>query len=73
MKLGLITGTGLESFGAGQCQNQALETPYGRVTVEYMRAGDQEVYLLPRHGREHDIPPHMINYRANIMALKLLG
>lgn len=73
MKLGLITGTGLESFGAGQCQNQALETPYGRVAVEYMEVGDRQVYVLPRHGRGHDIPPHMINYRANMMALKLLG
>lgn len=73
MKIGLITGTGLESFGAGQCQNQALETPYGRVAMEYMQVGDREVYLLPRHGRDHDTPPHMINYRANIMALKMLG
>lgn len=73
MKLGLITGTGLEDFGAGQCQNQGIETDYGRVTVEHMKVGEQEVYLLPRHGREHSVPPHVINYRANIMALKLLG
>lgn len=73
MKIALITGSGLEDFGLGICQTQAVETDYGRVTVEHAHLGDREVYLLPRHGREHSIAPHRINYRANLAALHQLG
>ena len=34
---------------------------------------EERLHFLPRHGKKHTIPPHMINYRANIWAFKELG
>jgi len=48
-------------------------TPYGLATVNHVRILDEELYFIPRHGERHDLPPHMINYKANIYALKKLG
>lgn len=52
-----------------------VETPYGRPSDDIVLAdvGDRRVAFLPRHGSKHSIPPHLINYRANIWALKSLG
>lgn len=73
MTLGLITGSGLEDFGFETCTSLPLETDYGRVELQRGKAGDREVYLLRRHGPAHDIPPHRINYRANVRALRSVG
>lgn len=52
-----------------------VETPYGRpsgpISVGELRGG--RVAFLPRHGREHEIPPHKVPYKANLAALKKLG
>lgn len=51
------------------------DTPYGPVSAE-IEVGEwqnQRVVFLPRHGRQHAVPPHKINYRANIWALNQLG
>jgi 5'-methylthioadenosine phosphorylase len=50
-------------------------TPYGPTSDSIIvgLAGDRKIAFLPRHGKGHKIPPHMINYRANIWALKDLG
>lgn len=50
-------------------------TPYGPPSPFPMVGyhGDSKVAFLPRHGRNHSIPPHAINYRANVYALKELG
>ena len=50
---------------------KVVKTEYGSVTV-YL-AKDGSYYLLPRHGLEHGVPPHMVNYRANISSLYWLG
>ncbi|MDD3268759.1 MAG: S-methyl-5'-thioadenosine phosphorylase [Syntrophomonadaceae bacterium] len=49
------------------------DTPYGKVQISIGRYQECEVAFIPRHGIQHSIPPHLINYRANIMALKMLG
>lgn len=51
------------------------ETPYGTASapIRRLRIGEQEVLFLPRHGVGHGIPPHCINYRANLWALKAFG
>jgi 5'-methylthioadenosine phosphorylase len=52
-----------------------VHTPYGR-TSDLITLGNYEgrkIAFLPRHGRGHQIPPHNVNYRANIWALKELG
>jgi len=73
-KIGIIGGSGFYDL-AGSLKEIKVETPYGapsdKIAVGLV-AGHQ-VAFLPRHKKEHDIPPHLINYRANIWALKSLG
>lgn len=73
MKIGIITGSGLEDCRLGTCDIISVETDYGRVRLEQYEIAGAEVYLLPRHGRDHVVPPHRINYRANIAALANLS
>lgn len=49
------------------------KTPYGDACVYLGRGKNDDLVFLPRHGAEHLIPPHKINFRANIKALKQLG
>jgi 5'-methylthioadenosine phosphorylase len=72
MRFGIIGGTGLDSIGES-AEQRITDTPYGRVAVEVIALGGQEVAFIARHGRDHLIPPHLVNYRANTAALKSLG
>ena len=68
--VGVITGTGItEQFELSD--KRAVKTEYGSATV--YPAADESYFLLPRHGIDHGVPPHMVNYRANIASLKRLG
>ncbi len=74
--LAIIGGTGLSELeGFEQLEKVAVKTSYGLVKVRLVRigSGDKEFIFLPRHGAGHKIPPHKINYRANIAALSDLG
>ncbi len=53
----------------------AVETPYGQPSDKVLlgKLGNKRVAFLPRHDRNHSIPPHKINYRANVWAMKALG
>lgn len=63
----IIGGTGIdEVVESGSIKS--IETKYG--TVKYYEA--ENLIFLMRHGNEHEVPPHLINYRANVEALKLL-
>jgi 5'-methylthioinosine phosphorylase len=72
----VIGGTGLYRLAALQ-DEQALEgdTHYGRPSapVRVGRLGGARVAFLARHGEGHSVPPHQVNYRANLAALKALG
>lgn len=74
--IGIIGGTGVYDSGLFSDKKEIkIHTPYGEpsdlITVgEY--AG-RKVAFLPRHGKGHRVPPHMINARANVWALKELG
>lgn len=72
---GLITGSGFYDIAELQERAEtAIETPYGEpVIVTTGMWNGNPVCFLPRHGRDHSIPPHAINYRANIAALKACG
>ncbi len=50
-----------------------IATPYGEVHCMVGEFAGQEIAFLARHGSQHSIPPHLINYRANIWALKKIG
>lgn len=71
-RVAIIGGTGLEGLLKGS-RTVSLETPYGSAPpISLGSVGEQEVAFLPRHGPNHDIPPHKVNYRANLAALKQL-
>ncbi|MFO7945648.1 MAG: S-methyl-5'-thioadenosine phosphorylase [Armatimonadota bacterium] len=71
MATGVIGGSGLYTFIASETNAKQItrKTEYGTVELTRATIGDTEVFFLPRHGPDHSIPPHTINYRANIMAL----
>jgi len=78
-KIAIIGGTGLTSLQNLEIvRNETVKTPYGEPSspLAYgviQGVPDQEVIFLARHGYAHNIPPHMVNYRANIWALKKAG
>ncbi|WP_366921628.1 S-methyl-5'-thioadenosine phosphorylase [Metallumcola ferriviriculae] len=71
MKIGIIGGTGLYDAGLFQdAEEQRVLTKYGEVKLMAGYAEGNQVVFLNRHGAGHKLPPHLINYRANIAALK---
>lgn len=72
--IGIVGGSGLYSL-MENCEDVKVDTPYGHPSddVSIGKIHDKRVGFLPRHGRQHQYPPHMIPYRANIWALKSLG
>ena len=75
-KIGIIGGSGLYEIRGLTIKNRrTLTTPFGKPSEKYLIAkmGNKEIIFLPRHGKHHNIPPHMINYRANIWGFKKLG
>jgi 5'-methylthioadenosine phosphorylase len=74
--IGVIGGSGLyEIEGVRIREQRSIRTPFGDPSGAYLMgdfSGD-EVVFLPRHGSGHAIPPHKINYRANIWGFKELG
>lgn len=70
----LIGGTGLsDSNLLSNSENYVVKTKYGDVPVKIGEFEGKKICFLARHGAGHSVPPHLINYRANIMALKELG
>ena len=70
---GIIGGSGLSSLDGLKITRQKMQqTPYGQASapLTFGEFGKGEVIFLPRHGNPHIIPPHKVNYRANIWALK---
>lgn len=73
MDVALIGGTGVENLTLEGKRPETVKTPYGSVSLETGRLGKTEMAFLRRHGEKHTVPPHLINYRANIWALKQMG
>lgn len=72
-KIAIIGGSGVYDLFK-KAENISLKTPYGKVeTIVKAMHGKKEIYFLPRHGPKHSVPPHLINYKANIYALYKLG
>ncbi|MFZ2959784.1 MAG: S-methyl-5'-thioadenosine phosphorylase [Candidatus Ozemobacteraceae bacterium] len=72
--IGVFGGSGFYSF-VTQTREIKINTPYGPPsdTISIGEVGGVVVAFLPRHGRNHSLPPHRINYRANLWAMKELG
>ncbi len=74
--LGIIGGSGLYQVDDIKVLDEIeIRTPYGEPSDKYIYAEykGQKVFFLPRHGRGHKFPPHLINYRANIWGFRKLG
>lgn len=72
--IGVIGGTGFYEF-LDDAQDIDVTTPYGAPSAPLTTGSVQgiEVAFLPRHGRDHQFPPHLVPYRANLWALKSAG
>ena len=74
--LGIIGGTGLTQLANFEISHrQVIRTPYGEPSgpLTFGSINNHEVVFLARHGYGHTIPPHLVNYRANIWALHSQG
>jgi 5'-methylthioadenosine phosphorylase len=74
--LGIIGGTGLTQLANFEISHrQVIRTPYGEPSgpLTFGSINGHEVVVLARHGYGHTIPPHLVNYRANIWALHSQG
>jgi len=74
VKVGIIGGSGVYEF-LGKVRDKGVKTPYGKPSdkISIGEVSGKKVAFIPRHGKKHTIPPHKINHRANIYALKSLG
>lgn len=73
--IGVFGGSGFYEFAEGAVEEIKVETPYGPPSdkVALCTVAGKRVAFLPRHGKDHSLPPHKINYRANLWAFKELG
>lgn len=73
-EIGIIGGSGFYDLVSG-LKEIKMETPYGPPSdkIALGRIAGRRVAFLPRHHKDHEVPPHQINYRANIWALKEIG
>jgi len=73
-EIGIIGGTGVYEFeGIANPKWRVVKTPYGKVEILLGSVGSRSVGFLSRHGRTHKLPPHKVNYRANLWALWSIG
>ena len=72
MNKAIIGGTGVYSVYPVE-EVREVTTRYGSVEVNILDVEGEKVVFLSRHGKGHTTPPHAVNYRANMMALKELG
>lgn len=72
--IAIIGGTGVYDPNIiNDIVEKEIETPYGKTKYIQGKYKDKDVVFMARHGADHSIPPHLINYRANIWALKKIG
>ena len=74
MRVAIVGGSGVDVTALlDGVQERAVRTPFGDAVVAVGGWQGREVVFLRRHGRGHTLPPHRVNYRANIAALDELG
>ena len=74
-RIGIIGGTGFYELFEKGSREMTVSTPYGSPSdkISLGEVAGERVAFIPRHGKNHEIPPHKIPYKANIAALKELG
>jgi 5'-methylthioadenosine phosphorylase len=73
MPVGIIAGTAIYDIPSLDMKESIIDTPYGEALTLQGRGEDSDLVFIPRHGPKHSIPPHKVNYRANLKALDSLG
>ena len=74
IRIGIIGGTGVYDPSILENVRQVeTVTPYGTVSYKTGEFAGKSIAFIPRHGSKHSIAPHLINYRANIWAMKKIG
>ncbi len=68
---GVIGGSGIYSLG--KTRKKTVKTEHGNVLTNIGKIGNIEYLFIPRHGKTHHVPPHKVNYRANLLAMKNMG
>ena len=73
-EIGVVGGSGFYEWFSG-AKTMAVGAPFGSPSAPLTIAevGGRRVAFLPRHGSGHTIPPHAVNYRANVVAMRELG
>ena len=73
-EIGVFGGSGFYSF-FDPVEERTVETPFGppSAAVTIAEIAGKRVAFLPRHGKNHELPPHRVPYRANVWAMKELG
>ena len=73
-EIGVFGGSGFYAF-LDDPKEVTVETPYGApsAAITIGTIGGRRVAFLPRHGKDHEFPPHLVPYRANVWAMKELG
>jgi 5'-methylthioadenosine phosphorylase len=74
LELAVIGGSGFyqpEMFS--DAREEHIETPYGAIDLIIAKMQGTELAFLPRHGKQHSLLPHQLNYRANLWGLKSFG
>jgi 5'-methylthioadenosine phosphorylase len=73
-EIGIFGGSGFYSL-LDDVREAKIDTPYGPPSDSFFLAtvAGRRVAFMPRHGRRHTIPPHRVNYRANVWAMRSLG
>ncbi|WDV46142.1 MTAP family purine nucleoside phosphorylase [Clostridiaceae bacterium M8S5] len=72
IKKAIIGGTGVYNTGE-HSDTLTVYTKFGDVELNIVKNGEESIAFLARHGKNHSVPPHGINYRANMLALKQIG
>jgi len=72
--IGIFGGSGFYKF-LNDIEEVYVDTPYGKTSDALMigKIANKTVAFMPRHGRNHSIAPHKVNYRANVWAMKEIG
>lgn len=73
-KIAIIGGSGIDNPDTLKgFEKKIIETPFGKALCNIGTMSGNQVVFVSRHGVDHSVPPHKVNYRANIWAMKSLG
>ncbi|NHJ86648.1 MAG: MTAP family purine nucleoside phosphorylase [Asgard group archaeon] len=70
--IGVIGGSGFYAL-SDESEKKSIKTPFGKIDVAISTIGEMKIAFITRHGEKHNIPPHLVDYKSNILALYSVG